>query len=82
MRSAAPPELLSQHLRRLLQLIAHVLQPLHVMPLAATEAGLSTHLRRQATAVAVRKCGPAQFTWWQPSAVSLVIVNYDGDPAG
>ena len=32
--------------------------------------------------MAVRKCGPAQFTRWQPAAVSLVIVNYDGDPAG
>ena len=32
--------------------------------------------------MAVRKCGPAQFTQWQPAAVSLVIVNYDGDPAG
>ena len=39
--SARPPELLSQHLRRLLQLLSPVRQPLHVMLLVGSEMGCS-----------------------------------------
>lgn len=35
-------------------------------PWRQQKRGLSTHLQRQATSVAVHRCGPGQFTQWQP----------------
>lgn len=37
--SALPPELRPQHLCGLLQLLSHVLQPLHILLLAGSEMG-------------------------------------------
>lgn len=51
--SALPPELFPKHLCRLLQLISHVLQPLHILLLVGSEMGWSG----QTTSGVAHECG-------------------------